>query len=194
MNEPIRLKFSEFQQALTQSAVIALKVIQGALGAGIIFFGVVIFVLSQQTGTWSELPDPSILSLLQILTVAHIVLGLIMALAAPIIFKAIVNERKVETFGTRYTGNSIGSDLSVGEKCLAVIKTGMIVRLAMFESVAFFGLIICFLAVLWGVVGSHPVYLINAGSSLLFIIYIFQTFPTKQRIEGIFKKQFAFEY
>ncbi len=194
MNDATKIKFSDFEQSLTPEMIRTIKIIQGTLGSGVILFALVIYVISQLPSFKNQTADSSILSILPILTGVHLIFGIVALIASRFVFKSIVNESKVHSFGTGLTANPSLANQSIGEKCLTVIKIGIIMRSAMFEGVAFFGLVICLLGVLGGVLKSNPIYLINTISALLYIVYTIWTFPSKEKLEEIFKLNIAFEY
>jgi hypothetical protein len=76
---------------------------------------------------------------------------------------------------------------SVGDRFVVKLRVAQIVRLALFEGVAFFGLIICLLAVLNGVIYSHTEYWIAALPALILLLLVATTFPTKERIVALFE-------
>jgi hypothetical protein len=65
----------------------------------------------------------------------------------------------------------------------------MIIRLAMYEALALFGLVICLLAVLEDIVQTYPVYWLNLLSSLVVVGYMIMTMPNAQCITMVFKEK-----
>jgi len=75
-------------------------------------------------------------------------------------------------------------------KCIGLRRTALIVRLALMESAAFFGLVVCLLAVFNGLLPDDTKYWINLASTVFLVVYGLVTLPTKERLAGWFEQQF----
>jgi hypothetical protein len=65
------------------------------------------------------------------------------------------------------------------------------VRLAMFEGVAMYGLVICLLTVMWGAQPYHPELLLNGISAVVFLGFAAATFPTIDRIGNVYASHYG---
>jgi len=84
---------------------------------------------------------------------------------------------------------TIGDGVSKTELITVLIgrmTTAHIVRLAMFEGMAMYGLVICLLMVMWGALPYYPELLLNGISAVIFLGVTTATFPTTDRIGNIF--------
>ena len=68
------------------------------------------------------------------------------------------------------------------DKYLQSYRTARIVQLSIIEAPAVFGLVTCIKSTN-GVIQNYPLFLINILSFIILIIYIFVTFPKKNKIE-----------
>ena len=82
------------------------------------------------------------------------------------------------------------ANLPVEHHLVGAIFTSFIISAALLEGVALFGLIICLLGVQEGIIHNAPIYWLNLFSYLFFAAMILWTFPTKERLENIFKERF----
>jgi hypothetical protein len=69
---------------------------------------------------------------------------------------------------------------------LICVRTASIIRLAIMESAAFFGLVVCFIAVSDSIMRENPFYWINAISAVFLIGFILLTIPNPDRIGTIY--------
>jgi hypothetical protein len=71
------------------------------------------------------------------------------------------------------------------------LRSAIIPRLALFEGAAFFGITVCILAMLNGVLDAEPAFWLNLGPLLVFTAFGMQTFPTKERLTSSFEEMLA---
>ena len=67
----------------------------------------------------------------------------------------------------------------------ATVQNAYVVRLALYEAVAFFGLVIGLLTSTSGVLAHHPVFWLAAAPTLLLLFLIVATFPTRDRLDAL---------
>ena len=82
-------------------------------------------------------------------------------------------------------GNSL--NLSPAQRCISLIRTASLVRVATMEGAAFFGLVTTMTVATSGVGNIENAYYLNASSILPLLAYIAMRFPNAERIEDIFK-------
>jgi hypothetical protein len=73
------------------------------------------------------------------------------------------------------------------DQVLGLLRRVTIVRLALLEGAAFFGLAVVLIAKMTGVVTEAPVYWLNALSSVIFIGFVMFTFPTRDKINDLLR-------
>jgi len=78
-------------------------------------------------------------------------------------------------------------DATPAEKAIAFIRTSMLIRTAMFEGPAFFGLAVLMIAAQNGVLVSGSWLWINALPLAVLIALIVITFPTREKVITIFE-------
>lgn len=71
---------------------------------------------------------------------------------------------------------------------LAQLQAATLVRLALLEGAALFGLVTLFLLPA-GAFREQPLYWLNLASSMVFLLTIAATFPTRSRLEGWVRQQ-----
>ena len=173
MNSIQQLSEHEFASKLTPEIVRTFQIIQGTLMGGATMFLLVILMLHMQgsSGGTSET------EVLDILSMVHAVFALSAFGASKIVFEKMFSE---------------GAILNASDPYVAAVGTmrgAMLVRMAIMEGAAMFGLVICIIAVTGGLTQTEPVYFLNAASYALFILIGLQTFPTKDSLTAIFRTQ-----
>jgi len=174
----------QFEAALTEANVRQLQLIQAAIGMGIFVFSMVIGVLySTATGQ----PRREDVELIQTLTLAHLLILSGGVAMANFLFRNLFSERQLAAAADKTVMDSNRQPVTdPALKALAHVRSAIIVRLAILEAPALFGLVICLLMTMNGVVSVAPVYLLNALSAVGFLFYVATTIPTKERLVGIF--------
>lgn len=174
---------AEEERSLKPEYVRTMQVIHGAIVASAIaFFGVVVFLFSQAS------PNPAAdTQMPNILSIIHGVLG---SQLYGISWFLYGRHLKSETsWGHSNPPKSNGATVSRVEEALSRLRTASIIRLAMFEGVAFFGLVVCLLCAMSGVLHVQPLLWLNGLSVLVLIGLVALTFPTKERIISFLRKQ-----
>lgn len=167
----------EFERRVTAEQITVMRIIQGALMSGVTLFAAVVIVLFVQTPASSG----NDMSAVYQLSLVNIVIA----------FSTIVLSRFMvqKLFAASRSGTpSPNEDLYA--RALAVMRTAMILRMAILESSAFFGLVVTLIAVTEGVAHTEPLYLLNLCSSLPLIIVGMNTFPTAERLKDSFIRNF----
>lgn len=176
MNQENPVTLEDFQEALTPKNVLSMQIIHGALGLGVFTFFVVVVVMqflhSAEEGVSEDV------TILNIMSLAHLVMAMVCFIASKIVHDLMINASKRASFS------------HTGERCFATLRMASIVRLALMEGAAFFGLVICLLAAMEGQLENFPVYWLNALSCFAMIAFILANFPTKARLEQSFQDKF----
>lgn len=190
MDQEPRVGLSEFQQALNPQDVRSLQIIQGALGGGSVLFGaVVLWFYGRSTPPGQD--DFDAVFTMQILTAVHAILAVVEYSVAAFLYGSFVSRRHLSRPGIAERLDATLSQLEPPQRCLALIRVGTIMRLAMFQGVAFLGLTVCLLGSIWGVLKAHPIFWVNGLSAVAMILLAVTTFPTKERLEAVFRRRFS---
>ncbi len=180
------LSSAQFEAVLTGANVRQMQIVQAALGMGVFTFGIVIAVLYT---TVEAVPTREDIEWIQKLTLVHLLILSGGAAMANILFRSLFSERQLAAAAERKVRDRRGQVLTdPASKALAHVRSAIILRLAVLEAPALFGLVICLLTVTSGVAAVVPIYLLNALSAAGFIVYVATTFPNKDRLSGIFNE------
>lgn len=159
---------------VTRSDLLTLQVLHVALPLGAITFAVVIGAMAAlgfdgQGGEWTSgdasTPEEAV-SLLRTLSLAHLVLAVGLALLLP---KVLPRHR---------SGAEEHPRVALGR-----VRASYIIRLIVLEGAAMFGLTVCLVGVVRGVMVEHPVYWLNVASSLVLLAASVLAFPSRERVE-----------
>lgn len=187
MDADKQLSFEAFQQALSPQRMQTFQIIYGALLLGTtLFFGIVLklYFGRQQT---AEAGDASFL---RILTVVHAALAAGCYVAAFAVNRFLTGPAGVKIVQRNAEAQG-ANDMTQAGIYLQAVFAGAIIRAALMEGAAFFGLIVCLLGVTEGVIQEQPIYWLNLFSYGIFALMILWTFPTRLRLEDQFKDRFG---
>jgi hypothetical protein len=108
--------------------------------------------------------------------------GVELAITVPLIYLSSL------IFRMRLT--SAARDIRVPNAMLpAVIRSALILRVALLEGGAMFGLVVCLIAVMSGVMQTNLAYWINLIGVLAMLAVVSQGFPTRDRILDIHRSR-----
>ncbi len=181
MQQHPRLTRAHFENALTPECLRVTRLIQLALMMGPFFMALTVFLIFTQGQ--NRLPSQDEIDMVNGLTVVHLAatvaalfLGFFMAIriASP--------DRLPEMDGADADGLAV--------QCSLLQRSAIIIRLAIMEGAAFFGLSVCIIAATNGVLASDANYWINMLSTVLIVLVGIATFPTKERLVSWFEKTF----
>lgn len=172
-----KVSMAEFQSALTNDKVRALQILQGMLTMGVFVFAAVVAGLffTQQP---PENPAPDGINVSMFLTWTHLVFAVTIYVLVAVVWPMIA-------FSSQKT-----AEADSGDKVIAILQQGMILRLAMLEGAALFGLVVCLLSVFNGSLYQQPLIWINLVSAAVMIAVSGATFPTRDRLQKIFETKF----
>lgn len=164
----------EFERSISPEKLRPLQIVYAALASGVVAFAAVIGLLTE--GSQPQFSGDT--EVLLLLSGIHALMAAAMYAVAPFVFRGLLTN----------IDSIAGTDLAT--VLIGKIMTAHIVRLAMYEGVAMFGLVICLLTVMSGAAPSHPELLLNGISTAIFLILTAATFPTIDRIGNIFSSHF----
>jgi hypothetical protein len=158
-------------------------IIQLALMAGpVVFSCMVLLMLVQQQelqGTGAEG------DYLWMLTIAHLAFTVVSFLAGQLL-----TQWRLAQFRSSADVNN-DTAVTLAGKCLSQHRQVTMMRLALVEGAAFFGLCVCMIAVFRGALPAEPKYWINLASTALLVIYGALTLPSKERIGDLFDRVYG---
>jgi len=184
------LSLAEFQEALTPAQIRTSRIVHSALAAGVLVFGLSVLFLYSQTEAAD--PDADLISTLNLLSLVNVIVAIGSWIAGKIIFERQFSAYNLKAGLTSPVTTPEGRilDMSPGQRCISIIRTAFIIRLALFEGSAFLGLGVAMIAVLRGAAAVDPQYLLNMVTAAVAIVFIGVSFPSKELFERIFQEQF----
>jgi len=150
--------------ALSAGFLKSLQIFYFAFGVGALLL--LFFVLFQSVSA-TDIPVVVEDEVARLLSIVHLVYGLLAYSLAPVLFRRILS-----------------GGLSSGhvDRLLAALRNAYVLRLTLFEGVAYFGLVVILLSINDGVLALFPQYWINILSTLILLVFIPVTFPTRERV------------
>jgi purine-cytosine permease-like protein len=183
-----QVTLEDFQKVLTPQSIKVLQVIYFALGTGVFIFAVIAiasyFVFQENY----QATDPS---LIRTLTFIHLLLLPIIFYLAKYLYDRLFQFNRFSQRPEMNSSDPENYPVSSAENLLAIIRTSSIVRLALLEGLAMFGLTICFLGAIQGVLQQYPIYWLNMISTVIFEMIIFTEFPSRQKLETLFREKWS---
>jgi F0F1-type ATP synthase membrane subunit c/vacuolar-type H+-ATPase subunit K len=171
-----------FEAALTPAQVMTSQLVQGALMMGVVLFSLGVAFFHSQ----APLVEPGEAETDTVRLLSFIHLGLLVVNVGVSHFLA------QRVFSPEALNGVPGSkDVhALAEKAVMQQRSAMVIRMALIEGSAFFGLVICMLGVSNGVFRVAPEYWINLLSPFMLVAFGIATFPTKERLVSWFVERF----
>lgn len=170
----------EFEKLLTDDTLRSMSIIQAALGSGVVLFMFIVIAMYFSMES-SQAGDPQ---LIWILTLVHFILAANMIFLSSWMYKR------------RLTAGAIAKSSPTGTidaaSCLDALRNAIIIRLAFLEGAAFYGLVVCIVAVMNGVMQENPIYWINLASAFVMLLHVVWLFPSRDRLIEFYKNDFRF--
>ena len=164
-----RLTVADIHQSLSGAYIKSLQVFHFAFAMGVLVFFFVVLFAYLQTAAPSTTGDES---LIQLLTFAHLVYALAAYGSSVLVHRTIVSRALAD-----------GVRMYSAERALSGLRTASVVRLAIMEAVAFFGLVALFLSIQTGTLQANPVYWVNLFSTVVLLTFVGWSFPSRERLE-----------
>jgi len=178
---------AEFTNALTPERLRTGMLIQAVLGLGPLSFLAAVMLVAF-THPLNEAETES-LSFLTTLTIANFVMLIALAGAGQVIFRTRFTPARLESAFIDDLRDQQGHPIAATavEKAIAFIRTAMLIRTALFEASAFFGLTVLIIAATNGVLLTVPWLWVNGIPLAILLVMIAFTFPTNDRMQSIFE-------
>jgi len=176
----------DFQKVLTPQSIRVLQVIYIALGAAVFIYTVIAvasYFIFQEN---DQAADPSVV---RTLTFIHFLLLPIIFYLAKYLYDRLFPSHRFSQLPVMNSTDRRDFPVPAAEYLLAVIRTSSIVRLALLEGLAIFGITICFLGAMQGVLQQYPIYWLNMISVVIFEMVICIEFPFHQKWETLFREK-----
>ena len=169
----------EFEQLLTDETLRSMAIMQAALGSGVVMFMFIVIAMyfTYESGNGDT-------GMIWILTLVHFVLAVNMIFLSFWIYKRRLTAEAVKKLSTTGTIDAAA--------CLSALRTAIIIRLALLEGAAFYGLVACIVAVMGGSMQENPIYWINLGSAFVMLFFVVWLFPSRERLIEFYQNDFQF--
>lgn len=180
---------NEFEKAITPKTLQVDMIVQGSLAFGpSIFLLVSIFALQ---GVPPIQPDAEMTSFYSILIIALSVFTITSAFAGIFLYNMQLSAKRLESVISVEPPKSSADSViqSSSERLIIHIRNAMIVRAALFEAAAFFGLVIILLAAQQGVLYTLEFIWLATIPYVMLVVLVAMTFPTKDRMMQIFREK-----
>jgi hypothetical protein len=173
-----------FESVLTPEYLQITRILQAALVSGPTLFAaglLAFFFFTVQPPT----PALQAVQTMDRLSVAHVGFTIVAYLLAPLLFSRVMTGTRLDPGGDSTTPDELA------RQALLLLRTAIIVRLAVLEGAAFFGIAVCVLGVSGGVLYTNSTHWLNLGSTLLLVLFGFLTFPTRDGLLDILESSFG---
>lgn len=167
----------DLHQAMSPALVKSYQVFYGANTVGVlIFFFVVLFLFLRSFANPSTPTGPEPEHYVMMLTLLHLAVLAVAYLAATFVYRTML----ARAFSPEQRSVS-------AEAVVSSLRLAGIVRLAIMEWAAFFGLVVLVVATQQWVLQHAPEYWVNLVSTVILFCFVFLTFPTRARLEEMFR-------
>jgi hypothetical protein len=183
------VSLNEFRESLKPADVRNIQIIFFAIAMGVLSFGFIIFVIYLKQGVVE--PNNEVLSVLNIMTWFNLIVTFSMIYIGKFVSERQYSKTNLEkAVNKKFPGQILRNvNFTPAQKCLMVIRTASILRLATLEGPAFFGLVTLILWVFNGQVHNAPIYLVNILSTVPLFAYVIFNFPNKEKLIEIFQNK-----
>lgn len=186
MTQLKNLTYEDFRKVLSPQHLKELQIIYFALGFGIFIFTVILFFIYNTISSMVASTDDSQILMLSII---HFVLLITCFPLSKYLFENITKGKWISKFVSQNPGERENAAPEEPAKTFwDRLRTAHIIRLALFEGVALFGLVICLLAMFDGVMQIYPAYWVNLTSSFVFGMILVYNFPSVEKMETFFRE------
>lgn len=166
----------QFEKILTDQQVRTIQILHLALGVGVFVFACIV-------GTFSFFETSAVdldVNFVWILTLGHLMLAMVLFFSSFWLYQRSFSR---ETLESRFSNGEISAD-----GALAVVRTALIVRLAMMEGAAMMGVLVCLYAGMGGVLQSNSVFWVNMISPAAMLFFVARNYPTRDELMSIYEE------
>jgi hypothetical protein len=175
---------AECAGALTPEYLRITRMVSLALMGGPLVCGVGLWAFFFTSGAHPAAPGAGALHTMETLSMTHVGFTIVAYLLAPFLFNRVLNATRLDP------GQDAATPRELATQALLLLRTAIIVRLAVLEGAAIFGLSVCVIGVTGGVMESEPLYWLNLGSGVLLIAFGVITFPSREGLLEILDAHF----
>lgn len=180
---------TDFQRAVTPEKLRVTRIIFLGLAAGVVMFaGIVGLVYA--TGV-AHRGAADMLGEFKLFSIINLAAAAVLAVTGRIAFGGQFSSSRLQNVANTEIRDTTGEirSSSAAEKCVALIRTAWLVRLAIMEGAAFFGLMVTMDAVTSGIAFVEPLLMANMLSAVPLLLFVAVSFPTVERFTNVFESR-----
>ena len=188
MEQNLHLDNLNLEQTISKKDILVLQIIHLGLGLGVLIFLALTVFMNSLDLQEQQMADTGFLN---ILTLLHFLFAIIFIPLSGKVFESFFSENWWSKIFSRQLKPQLAKTSDTGQKVMIILRTAYILRLAMLEFVAFFGIMVCFLGVISGTLSDYPIYWINLFSAIFFLGFIWINFPRREKVLEIIRSRFG---
>lgn len=181
------LSTAEFRAALTPERVKIGMIIQAVLAGGASIF----FIAVSAIGLFNQPKNPANIDydMLSTMTIACMVFWLIVYITGIFLYNSFFKPERLQAAFSSDLFSKNGAPISAtpAEKAVSLIGPAMLIRTALLEGAAFFGLASLTIGAQQGALKTVPWIWIDALPWGVLLVWVIISFPTSSRLEKIFE-------
>ncbi len=164
-------------------------------GATVVVLGAVAAFLAGQEGFRTRQPTPSATLAVELVSALNIVAFFVCRWLGTRLFNAQFSPERLSRALHEEFRDPLGRPAAgPAAKCLAIVRKALLLRLCCLDVAAGFGFGACLVAIVMGLMQSHPICWLNGLPCVLLLLYVVLTFPTASRLKVLFLVKIAGVY
>lgn len=185
MVKSVRVSVAEIEAVLITATLRQLQIIQVALTAGVlVFLAMVLGFWGLATPEQGASPDN-----VPVLSIIHGVAAFCSYAISTFLYATQLAPERIRNPLVSDDSSGTASGIAAATQFIEMLRTAIIVRLALFEAPAVLGLAVCGIAAASGVIETQSEYWLNASTTLIFLLFSILTFPTRERVQWIIEEK-----
>jgi hypothetical protein len=182
-SSPVNL--NDIQTYVTRQRLLPLWIIQGGFMLGQIFFGMAVYLVYRDHALNPPLPESGTRDVMFVLTWVTVGLTAVNSFLVFLTYRFPKSLQWISIRKRNLTGAPSTGDIDDSNPAAQLFRNligRIILRLAMLEMPAVFGLAVCLLGVQTGVLNEQPDFWFNTLPTLFLFYYILATVPIRDRV------------
>lgn len=189
---PASLREEDFEAALERNGALrGVQVLYAAFGLGVLLF--VLVAVSMYF--LIEPPGEGLGDVLSLLSLVHAIAAVTQWSVGFLLFNARLSPAslrgQMQPEGPAAGHAPAKSAAEAADDCVGDLRAAFLIRAAMFEGAALFGVVVCLLGSAGGGIREAPIYWLNLLSALVLFVFLALTFPTRQHLVDVFRMKIA---
>lgn len=180
-----KVSMTDLKSKLSNQAVLVFQLITGS-----VLFGATLFLgfitLMYQSAAPAGVPEAGAVKMMNLLSIIHGAVFVGGLLASRFLFDMMFSASRIESAAGDWR---LARYATAAEKYLALMRSAMIIKMALLEMPAFFGLAVCFMGVTNGVLRVESLYWANLVSYAALVLLLLKDFPTRDSLLEMFKQR-----